>query len=67
MGIWRQFKDMPVSVKVIGCLLALIFIMAVCVVAVIPLAILLIAFPKLWILIGVGTMLLTIGYIKGRQ
>lgn len=62
----HEFKELPGTVKGFVLFLGLIFAMCIVVLCVIPLAILLIAFPKLWILIGIAIILLIIGYFKGR-
>jgi hypothetical protein len=64
--MWRLFKDVPIAIKAWIVLLGGIFAICVLVLCVIPLAILLIAFPKLWILIAIACILLIIGYFKGR-
>lgn len=67
MGLIREFKELPGTVKVFTELSGVIVLGATIVVVGIPLAILLIAFPKLLILIGVFALLLGIGYIRGRN
>lgn len=66
MGLFREYKQLPGTVKVYAVLTGSIVIGAGIVVIGIPAAILLIAFPKLWIIIAIIAILFVIGYIKGR-
>ncbi len=67
MGLWKDFKETPVTVKVYTLLIGFIFTMCIVVLVGIPAIILLTAFPKLWIIIGFIAILLTIGYFRGRK
>jgi hypothetical protein len=63
----REFLLLPTSVKVMGIVLGVIFVSGSVLLIGIPAAILLIAFPKLWIIIGVLVILAIIGYKKGKE
>jgi hypothetical protein len=63
-AVWKLFTGFPTRIKVFVVILGLIFAMCLTVLCVIPLTIMLIAFPKLWIIIGVAAILLIIGHFN---
>jgi hypothetical protein len=65
--LWITYKESPLFVRISALLMGMVLMGCIGLLIVVPAVILLLAFPKLWILIGVFTVLLVIGLIKGKR